>query len=214
MRYDSNVNTSADEYGIYVSDDEEWGYVTSARYGYDMIFYFYRGFPSFPESNEWVEDNYCFTLYEASTDNYDPSMFTFRWTVNDGFSAYGAEVDHCFDGPGEYMVALSVLDKTSNEELFSIAEFPLELVRTEQVDIEAPRRIRQGQEVTFRASADAIKSFTPKGFYWDFGKLGKLKGQTVKRKFTKKGTYRVSCGTIAEEDKNVRLCTWIELIVE
>ncbi len=214
VRYDSNVNGNADDYGIYLSDDEEWGYIASNRYGRDVLFYFHLGFPSFPEVTEFVEDNFCYTLYEGSTDNYDPSMFTFRWDVSDGFTAYGAEVDHCFAGAGDYIVSLSVLDKTSGEELFSIAEFPLSLHATEQVKIIAPHTVKQGQEVTFEASGEYITTFTPKAFYWDFGKLGKEKGVRVTKKFNKKGSYMVRCGTIAVEDKNTRLCTWIEIKVE
>lgn len=214
VRFDVKINSMGDDYGIYYSDDEEWGYFTSNRRGKDAIFYFEQRFPSFEDESEMQEENYCYTFFEESAENYDPEEFSFKWAISDGKSYSGLEVDHCFDGPGDYSIALSVLDKTTKEELFTIAEYSMELRKPEQVNIHVPENIKAGQKVVFTADADNISKFTPKAYFWDFGNGTKVKGKSGTVTFKKKGTYKVRCGTISDEDASDRLCTWVEVTVE
>jgi len=214
VRFDVKINSMGDDYGIYYSDDEEWGYFTSNRHGKEKVYYFEQRFPTFDEENEMQEENYCYTFFEESAENYDPEEFSFKWAISDGKTYSGLEVDHCFAGPGDYTIALSVLDKTTKEELFTIAEYALELRKPEQVNIHVPQNIKAGQKVVFTADADNITKFTPKTYFWDFGNGTKVKGKSGTVTFRKKGTYKVKCGTISDEDNTDRLCTWVEVTVE
>lgn len=214
VRFDVKINSMGDDYGFYYSDDEDWGYFTSNRHGKDKIYFFKQKFPTFNDENEYVEENYCYTFFEESAENYDPDMFSFKWTISDGQQHDGLEVDHCFKGPGDYTIALSVLDKTSGEELFTIAEYAMELRRPVQVNIHVPEKIKAGKKVTFTADNKYLTNITPKDYYWNFGNGVKFKGQKANVTFDKKGTYRVKCGTIADEDPSVRICTWIDVTVE
>lgn len=214
VRFDVKINSMGDDYGIFYSDDEEWGYFTSNRHGKEKIYYFEQKFPTFNEENEMQEENYCYTFYEESAESYDPEEFSLRWSISDGKSYEGLEVDHCFQGPGDYHISLSVLDKTTKEELFAIAEYSLELRKPEQVNIHIPEKIKAGQRVVFTADADNITAFKPKTYFWDFGNGTKIKGAKGSVTFKKKGTYKVRCGTISDEDATVRLCTWVMVTVD
>ncbi len=214
VRFDISINSIGDDFGFYYSDDEEWGFFTSNRHGRDKIYYFKQLFPHFDEENEMVEENYCYTFFEESAENYDPAEFGFKWVISDGHQYNGLEIDHCFAGPGDYNIALNVLDKTSGEELFTIADYDMELRKPEQVNIHVPENIQRGKDVVFTADDKNITAFTPTTYYWDFGNGVQMKGQTVKVKFKKSGTYRVRCGTIADEDWTVKLCTWVYVTVE
>lgn len=214
IRFDIKINSIGDDYGIYYSDNEDWGYFTSNRHGRDKIYFFKQGFPTFPEENEMQEENYCYTFFEESAENYDPEQFGFKWTISDGSQHSGLEVDHCFKGPGDYMISLNVLDKTTGEELFTIAEYEMSLTRPEQVNIHVPENIKAGKRVTFYADNKNITKFTPETYYWDCGNGVKMKGQKCNVTFSKKGTYRVKCGTIADDDPSERICTWVDVTVE
>lgn len=214
VRFDIVVNSIGDDYGIYISDNEEWGFITSNRHGIDQLYYFCQEFPVFPDADEMIIENYCFTFFESSAENYDPSEFGFRWTFSDGFVADGLETDHCFDGPGDYHISLSVLDKTSGEELFTIAEYDMPLVRPHQININFPEEIFAGESVIFSADPSLITDFTPTTYYWDFGRGLRVKGKSAAVTFDKPGTYRVKCGTIADEDPDIKLCTWVDIEVK
>ncbi len=214
IKFDMKVNSNSDDYGICVSDDEEWGYFTSNRHGVDKLYFYRQRFPSFDEEHEMVEENYCYTFFEESAENYDPEQFSFKWTMSDGQQHTGLEVDHCFNGPGDYTIELSVLDKTSGEELFTIAEYEMELTKPEQINIHVPENIKVGKQVTFWADDKNITKFKPTTYYWDFGNGTKVKGDKGSVTFSKKGTYRVKCGTIAANNSTVKLCTWTYVTVE
>lgn len=214
QKFDDALNSLRDDYGLWYSDDEKWGYLTSNRDGGDKIYYFRRTFPTFAKCDSLIKPEMCYTLYEASAENYDTTTFQCKWAFGDGQSAIGVEVDHCYEDFGTYQIELSVLDKTSGEEMFSLAQYELEITKPEQVEIEVPERIAAGEAVTFAASADGIEGFRPSEFYWDMGNGDKVKGQRATTVFARKGTYRVECGTIDARNENERRCTWVEVTVE
>lgn len=212
-RFDPIVNSVGDDYGIFFSDNEEWGYITSNRYGTEQLFFFKQEFPRFPEAEEMQTENYCFTFFEETAANYDTTQFQFRWRFSDGAELMGLEVDHCLPGAGQYIVTLDVLDKVSNEDLYTIADYPISIEKPRQVNITTNARATAGTDIIFSANGDNITDFTPSDYYWDFGAGNKFKGKSVSFRFEKAGTYKVKCGTIAVEDPTIRLCTWVEIEV-
>lgn len=218
VKYDGIINSTADDYGIYISDDEKWGYFTSTRHGYDHIYFFRNNFPQFPEATEWEEESYCYEFYEESVESYDPEQFSFKWSVSDGTQRIGTTIDHCFAGPGSYTVALSVLDKTSGEEMFNLAEFPLELVKPEQININGKRTVLRGETITYDADSKNISKFTPSEvYYWIVTSptgVMKVKGPSVTVDFNEKGEYNIKCGTINVENPEEKLATYITINIQ
>lgn len=213
-KLDIGVNSAADDYGFFYSKNEEWGYVTSNRQGKERIYYFEETFPKFDNPQPYEEENLCYTFYESSAENYDASEFSFKWSFSDGATISGLEVDHCFKGPGTYDVALSVYDKTTNEEMFSLVNFPFEIEHKEQLKINCLAGvIHVGQKIQFDVDASGVKQFQPTKFYWDFGQGSRVKGKQVSTEYKKPGTYRVMCGTIDDNDRSVRVSNYIEITV-
>ncbi|MDO4461967.1 MAG: PKD domain-containing protein [Bacteroidia bacterium] len=213
-RVETGINSKGDDYGLFLSDDEKWGFLTSNRQGKDKIYYFVEDFPEFPNAEEYEEDNFCYTFTEESAQYYDAEQYDFKWSFSDGGVEMGLEVDHCFAIEGDYDIQLGVLDKVSGEELFNIAEYSLNLVRKEQLLITAPEIIKAGEEVVFDVDASAITSFAPKSFYWSISNGTKLKGKQAKLSFDKPGTYKVECGTMSTADSKARVATYIMVEVE
>lgn len=218
VRYDGILNSTADDYGVFISDDEKWGYFTSTRHGYEHIYYFRNNFPEFPDANEWEEESYCYEFYEESVESYDPNEFSFKWRVSDGTERIGMTIDHCFAGPGEYTVTLSVLDKTSGEEMFNLAEFPLELVKPEQININGKKTVLRGETITYSADSKNISKFTPSEvYYWVVSSPDgdmRVKGPSVTVDFSDRGEYTIKCGTINAEDSSEKLATYIKVTID
>ncbi len=214
QKFDDELCSLRDDFGLWYSDDEKWGYFCSNRDGGDAIYYFERTFPTFAESDSLQALELCYTLFEASAENYDTASFVCRWTFGDGASAKGVEVSHCYAGVGSYTIELSVLDKTTDEEMFALAQYELEIALPEQVGIEAPARIAAGEPVTLTANTDGLPGFRPREFYWDMGNGDKVKGRVATTVFAKPGRYRVSCGTIDARNDGERRCAWTWVTVE
>ena len=214
VKYDEGVNSQHDDYGIYLSGDESWGYVTSDRDGENKIYHFSRSYPTFEECDTLEEMQLCYTLYEESAESYDTTEFAIKWTLGDGATGMGTEVEHCYAGPGVYPIELSVLDKTTGEEMFALAQYELEISVPEQLGIKVPKEIRAGKPVTFGVDIEGIPYFRPKEFYWEFGNGQTRKGSEITIIFDEPGTYSVKCGTIDARNKSDKKCTWTEITVK
>ena len=174
---------------------------------------FWRTFPTFENQEEQQEVELCYTLYEASAENYDTTSFECKWSFGDGTWAKGIEVDHCYAKHGTYTVELSVLDKTSGEEMFSLAQYELDIEKPNQVEIVVPENIRAGKPVTFTAITSALKDFYPRALYWNINGA-RSKGKQATYTFEKPGTYRVECGTIDARRSYDKRCTWLNVVVK
>ena len=214
VKFDEEINGTRDEYGLYYSDDEKWGFFTSNRKGHDEIYVFHRTFPTFAEKDSLEQVELCYTLFENSTENYDPSEYKFKWTFGDGQSAMGIEVDHCFPGPGTYDIELTVVDVATGEEMFSLVQYPLEIKKANQVGIVFPKVIKAGESVTFQADPEGLVDFKPLDFWWRLGNGEQQKGPMAITKYDKPGRYRVECGTIDARERDVKKCTWVEIEVK
>lgn len=215
QKLDDGINSTRDDYGLFYSEDEKWGYVTSNRKkGEDAIYYFHRTFPTFENAVEMEPVEMCYELYEASAENYDTTTFQCRWNFGDGESAIGIEVSHCYKELGTYNIELSVLDKTSGEEMFSLAQYELEIARPDQIFISVPEHIKAGKTVTFEADGTPLTDFYPSEFYWTISNGDKIKGTKISTIFPTPGTYRVECGTIDARNKVDTRATWVEVTVE
>ncbi len=213
VKFDDEINGMRDDYGLYYSQDEKWGFVTSNRDGTDKIYYFERTFPTFEECEETQAPELCYTLYEASAESYDTTEYQIIWRTSDGGLQTGVEVDHCFPKVGNYQIELSVLDKTTGEEMFSLAEFELEIEWPNQLRIVEPEVIKVGQPATFVVDAEPFKDFPPLDFYWDMGNGDQIKGTQATTTFEAPGKYKVKCGTIDARTRVDKRCTWKEIIV-
>lgn len=213
VRLDSLYNSSADDFGVYFSHDEQWGYLCSNRDGIDQIYYFESLFPQFPVAEPFEEDNYCFTFYESSTENYDTLQFGFRWNFSDGTTSLGMTVDHCFAGPGQYKVSLDVFDKVSGDELFTVSDFDMDLAPKPQVRITIPETVKKGVAVYMEADASAVVGLEPADYFWIIGEQVKLKGQVVAHVFPQAGSYVVQCGVVDANNPDNKVCTYREIVV-
>lgn len=212
-RLDDGINSPLDDYGLFYSDDERWGYVCSNRGGKERLYFFKRDFPEFPECKCYQPVNLCYELYEASAESYDATQIECKWTFGDGQNAYGVSVEHCYDGPGNYNVELNIVDKSSGEEMFSLAQYELEIPDPNQINIECPVFLKVGQSVTFKANARSLKGLKPRDYYWDLGNGQLETGPQVTATYRETGTYTVKCGTIDVANKQLRHCTWVDVYV-
>lgn len=210
---DVPFNSDGDDFGLFFSDDEQWGYLCSNRDGKDAIYFFESLFPLFDESHEYEEENYCFTFYESSTENYDPNEFGFKWKFSDGKSANGTEVDHCFDGPAIYHVSLDVYDRVSGDELFTVSDYELNLERKEQVFIQIPATVKAGSVVQMSADDKSIVRFRPNNYFWEIDGGIKMQGIQQTHRFLLPGTYKVKCGVVNPMNPDDKICTYKEIVV-
>ncbi|TAJ09075.1 PKD domain-containing protein [Marinilabiliaceae bacterium JC017] len=207
------VNSEMDDYACYIDQGEEWGFFTSNRDGKDNIYKFVKHFPSFTNISLQEEDNFCFTFFENGPYKSDTLPYIYKWNFGDGNSVQGLEADHCFEGPGHYHIALEVFDTIANVNLFTVAQYPLELERKQQVYISGPDTIKVNELVSFNTHKSVLGKIKPKTFYWDLGDGIRKRGEKITHIFRTKGIYHITCGVVSIDDPNLKMCSSKEIVV-
>lgn len=213
VRLDEPFNSVNDDYGLFMTDNEQWGYLCSSRDGNDQIYYFENQFPEFPEPQPYEELQLCYTFYESSAENYDQQEFGFKWTFSDGTTSRGIETDHCFANPGKYTVSLDVYDNVTGENLFNVSNFEMDLSKKEQIEIITPQTIKAGRETVIEADVSHIAGFTPSEYFWQTENGEKKKNRKINHIFTKPGVYLVVCLVTDRNNPNWKICTSKEIEV-
>ncbi len=112
------------------------------------------------------------------------------------------EVDHCFNGPGDYTLELNVIDKLTGEVFYTQATYPLKIEDIEQVYINAPDTVEVWQEVFFDGRKTNISDFKIYKYYWDFGDGRKTRGIEARHIYTTRGNYIIQLGVVSKNDRD------------
>jgi hypothetical protein len=206
------INSQSDDFSCYIFPDETSGFFASSREGRDNIYRFdyVIKFCEYPEEVE--EENYCFTFFEERAILADTIPVKYQWEFSDGTKALGIETDHCFDGPGDYKIMLSVIDAITDEHLYSVAEYDLNLERPQQVYFYLPETIDVNTEVTIKAELTGFGDVEEVRYFWSIIDDETVFGDTIVYNFQQKGTYIIRCE--AYWDNNQSICSKRTLIVE
>ncbi len=213
VKLEEPINSEFDDFSCYIFEDGTQGYFASSRSGNDDIYKFSNPFPSFADAQPQVEDNFCFTIFENGPFIADSLPYVYQWYFGDGLFAKGLEVDHCYSKPGTYNIHLNVVDTLTNEDLYTVTNYEINLELTQQIYISALDTVKINEPVLFSAEKSELKDFVPKQYYWDFGDSNKGKGVTITHVFRTKGIYTVTCGAISKDDPTERMSSTRQIIV-
>ena len=196
------VNSRFDDYSFIANEDLTNGFFCSDRdRASDDIFEFTSLFPEFPSCKEVEENNYCFVFYEQGKLELDTTSLKYEWDMGDGTKVRGLEADHCFEGPGFYLIQLNVIDTLTGEVYFNEATYDFPLEKIEQVYISAPDTCYVGEEITLSGNETNLKNFDINYYYWDLGDYTQKTGITVNHMFKREGLFTVKLGVTSVPDR-------------
>lgn len=212
INLDRPINSSYDDFSCWITPDKSNGFFASNRDSKnrnDDIYRFTKRRPEFTECVNQVEDSYCYRFYDENAQNELPVKCFFEWDMGDGTVIRDLKVQHCFPGPGSYVVSLNIVDSMSNEEIFNYLAYEVELERTEQAYITVADTHEVGIPVDLHAFDCHLPKINIRDYYWDFGDGDMKIGVEVDHLYTRPGKYTIQLGVIGEEKntgKPVRFC--------
>lgn len=206
------INSEFDDFSCFINPNETSGYFASNREGPDNIYRFNYKIEFCENPTEVVEENYCFTFFEASAGEIDTTTLRYRWEFSDGFKAEGLEVDHCLPGPGLYQINLNVVDAITGEEQYNVASYELPLEKPQQVYFALPETVNVNQLTVLKAGLTGFEDAENIQYFWDLGEKEKQIGETISHIFRKKGKYQIKCE--AYWGQNQKICSYRTVIVE
>jgi hypothetical protein len=200
VHLDSAINSPFDDFGLVIDSTLRNGYFSSNRRKTDDIYSFSSAAIEFANCDSIRENNYCFTFYDEKRQTIDTVPLIYKWDFGDGIVRDGKEVMHCFNGPGNYPVKLSIIDGITGDTLTKQSEYKVELENIEQVYINSYNFGMADKSISLEGVTSDLKGFRITDYFWNFGDGFKPGGPFMNTTFKKKGDYTIQLGLLAEKD--------------
>jgi hypothetical protein len=194
------INSTSDDFAFVAEDNLQTGYFSSNRRIEDNIYKFTSTIIRKASCDTLVDNNYCFRFFEENAVKYDTMPFRYEWKFGDGNNATGPVVEHCFSGPGTYLVQLDVVNLVTKEVTYNEKTETLVLTEIEQPYISAPDKIATGQRIKLNADSTNLPGWKIARYYWNFGDETIAIGKNVDKNYIKPGTYNIQLIVSAEPE--------------
>jgi len=200
VQLDSSINSTADDFGFMTDTVFGNGYFSTNRLKTDDIFSFNSPPVEFTNCDTIRENNYCFTFYDEQHRLIDTIQAIYKWDFGDDIIRYGKEVKHCFPGPGEYQVKLSIIDELTGDTIANQVNYKVELENIGQAYINSYNVGIADKSILFDGTKIELKEFYTTDYLWNFGDGFKPGGPLMSKSFKNKGEYMVQMGLLGEKD--------------
>jgi large repetitive protein len=137
----------------------------------------------------------------TATDAGIKDTLTYSWNFGDGTTAVaGQNATHTFADNGNYNVVLTVTDKDGAVTSTQAIPVKVDNVAPTIVSIAKPNQIKEGQAVSFSATAADVGAKDTLTYSWNFGdNTNSVIGQNAAHTFADNGTYNVIL-TVTDKD--------------
>jgi hypothetical protein len=191
VRLSEPVNSSSDDFAFVTLPDLQKGYFASNRRRNDDIYEFTMTIVRKSSCNPLEINSYCYEFSEENAVKYDTIPFSYEWKFGDGTKANGKLVEHCYPGPGEYLIQLDVTNLVTGETTFNQKSQILKIEDIEQPYISCPDEAEAGVRLTFSADSTNLPGWDISSFYWNFGDETIAIGKNVDKTYLRPGNYNI-----------------------
>ena len=200
VHLDSAINSTADDFGLVIDSTFENGFFSTNRRKTDDIFSFSSAPIEFTECDSIKKNNYCFTFYDEKQRLLDTVQVIYQWDFGEGIICIGKEVKHCFPGPGNYSIKLTIIDGLTGDTIAKKVEYKAELENIKQAYINSEDIGMVDKSMSFMGVTTDVKGIKVTDYLWNFGDGFKQGGPFISNTFKKKGEYMVKLGLLGEKD--------------
>jgi hypothetical protein len=217
VHLDSAVNSPADDFGLVTDSTLKKGYFSTNRLLTDDIFSFMAAPEEFNNCTTMEENNFCFTFYDEKYQTIDTIPVIYEWDFGNGVKRFGTEVKHCFPGPGDYTVRLTIVDQLTGNDIAEKVAYSVHLENKNQPFITSYNIGLKDKVMVFDGSESNLSGFRITDYFWNTGNGFVPGGQKFTMAFRRQGDYTVRLGLLGERDslgtipracvlKKVRIC--------
>jgi PKD domain/WD40-like Beta Propeller Repeat len=185
------INSSSDDFAFYPQPDLQAGYFASNRRRNDDIYEFETTVIRKTYCNELEKNNYCYEFIEENAVKYDSIPFLYLWRFGDGTTAEGSRVEHCYKGPGTYLVQLDVTNEVTKNVTVNEKSQTLVVEDIVQPYISGPLTADAGIMITLSADSTNLPGWDISRYYWSFDDESIAIGKNVNKAYARPGVYSI-----------------------
>jgi hypothetical protein len=198
------INSSSDDFGIWTDSIGTSGYFSTNRVGKyeDDIYYFSVNIPDFNNAQTPVFKNkFCYTFFEeTAVETQDSASLAYEWNFGDGMKSKQLTSRHCFDKPGNYVVSLNTIEKSTGEIFSNEITYTLTIDEPPKLFVSCGDTLLVGKEIILSSDKCALKGYELNKTYWNFGDGKYNSGNNVKHIYNKPGKYIIQLGVFAKNN--------------
>jgi hypothetical protein len=188
----ADINSPSDDFAFVAEEDLQSGFFTSQRNrGNDDIFSFSSKIIRKAKCDSLQYNNYCYEFVELNAVRFDTIPFRYQWNFGDGAMAEGVSAEHCYEGPGTYIVRLDVVNLITKEVQKNEKTYKLEIKDIVQPFISAPDICSAGKEFKLNADSTNLPGWNIAQYYWNFDDESVSTGKETGKIYSKPGTYNI-----------------------
>lgn len=202
VHLDPPINSKYDDFAIIADSVMNTGFFSSKRGNSVDIYRFKTNFHQLFYCEKQKTNQNCFKFTDEGKIPVDGRYLQLVWNFGDGGTATGQNVEHCFKGPGKYVVKLDAVDKKSGLTFFSKLSYNLDLMDIEQPVIVSPASGLVGDPVNFNGLSSNFPGSEILNYTWYFGDGDRSKGEKLNHTYFEKGDYEVKLGVIVRNSKS------------
>jgi|WetSurMetagenome_2_1015567.scaffolds.fasta_scaffold25440_3 hypothetical protein len=196
------INSTSDDFAFVAEDNLRTGYFASNRLRTDDIYEFSFTIKRKETCDTIEENSYCYRFIENNAAKNDSVPFLYEWRFGDGTGAEGPVVEHCYSGPGTYIIQLDIINLVTNEITYNQKNDTLVITDIEQPYITAPDSVNAGQRIMLDADKTNLPGWEIAQYYWNFGDETNAIGKEVDKTFIKPGKFNIQLIISAEPEQD------------
>jgi hypothetical protein len=185
------INSAFDDFSFSAEAGLQRGYFASNRESDDDIYSFASLIRRMDVCDTLQQNSYCYRFTEENAARLDTTPFRYEWKFGDGKKSIGAVVEHCYAGPGAYLVQLDVVNLITKEVLYNEKSDSLIITDIEQPYITAPDVAVAGKPLLLDADKTYLPGWNISTYYWNFGDETIQVGKEVDKAYLKPGIYNI-----------------------
>ena len=185
------INSTSDDFAFIAEDNLRSGYFASNRLRTDDIYKFSFTIIRKEKCDSLQKNSFCYRFIEENAVKLDSLPFRYEWRFGDGSLADGPVVEHCYNGPGTYLVQLDITNLITNETAINAKTDTLAVKNIEQPYISGPDSINEGQKLILSADSTNLPGWEISQYYWNFGDETAAFGKEVDKTYFKPGKYNI-----------------------
>ncbi len=194
----SEINTSADDYGLITDINFTEGFFSSNRRHSVKIYSFKSELPQFGYCDTLNFSTQCFQFVDDRLT--DTLHLKYDWDFGNGEHIKGYKIKKCFNKPGDYEVLLTIEHHLADSvfETKYIHRFTVKDLNI--VGIMPEKACVLGQKNKFLVDISGFNKFQPKDIYWNFGGGYLYEGDSAGFDIQQKDKLYINLGLVGERN--------------
>ncbi len=205
VRLDEPINSQYDDFALIADSVMNEGFFSSKRSNTVDIYHFKTDIHQLFYCDRQRTNEYCFKFTDPGSIPVDNRYFQLVWSFGDGEKTSGQNVEHCFPGPGKYIIRLDVVDKTTGKVFFPKTLYNLDLKDIEQPVINIAQSGLKGENIKIDGLSSSFPGAKILNYTWYLGDGSRMEGESINHTFDTKGDYEIKLGLIIRNEKTGKI---------